>query len=147
MATTAEDAGSSGIGFEPVTAGPFGPPPPPAPAEPLVFDADEVRDDEFDSAFDEAESDPEQMRGADDVAQAALATVPDEEDGDAELEAPPRVDVAEGEDDLRDVVATDPGSPFATETVAGLLEEQGHGEEADRIREGIVSCRRCSSLE
>jgi len=100
---------------------------------PQMFSGD-VGDDELDTAFDEAESDAEQMFGADDVARAALATVPDEEDGEAELEPPPPVDVADGEEAFR---AT-PGSPFATETVAGLLERQGHAEEAGRLREQMA---------
>ncbi|HKJ24379.1 MAG TPA: hypothetical protein VKB65_06125, partial [Myxococcota bacterium] len=155
---------------ESAAVGPFGAPPPPAPADPLVFDEGGVRDEELDSAFDEAESDRDQMLGADDVAQAALSTVPDEEDGDGELDPLPRVDVADGEDDFAPAAArpahafdvdpavdvrdagdaededenddgalADPGSPFATETVAGLLERQGHAADAERLRERIAS--------
>jgi hypothetical protein len=123
------------VPMEPAAAGPFGPPPPPAPAEPLVFDAEGPGDEELDSAFEAAESETEQMVGADDVARAALDAVPEEEDGDDELDPMARARVADGEDDL----ATRPGSPFATETVAGLLERQGHAEEAGRVREQIVS--------
>jgi len=134
---------------------PFGPPPPPAPAEPLVFNGGDVGDDELDDAFEAAESDREQMLGADDVARAALSAVPDEDDGEAELDPTPRVDLAEGEDVFvrpagfavpsepeaavgshEDEVGV-PGSPFATETIAGLLEQQGHAEEADRLRERL----------
>jgi len=127
---------------------PFGPPPPPSPAEPLVFDGGGVGDDELDVAFDAAESDREQMLGPDDVAHAALASVPDEEEGEAGLVPLARVEVADGEDDLvrRDDdddggSAPDdaPGSPFATETVAGLLERQGHVADAARLRERIAS--------
>jgi len=118
--------------------------PPPSPAEPPVFDAGGVGDDELDVAFEAAESDREQMFGADDVAHAALASVPDEEEGEAELDALARVDVADGEDDLvsryddRDETSA-PGAPFATETVAGLLERQGHVADAARLRERIAS--------
>ncbi len=107
---------------EPPVAGPFGPPPPPAPAEALVFEGD-VDDDELDDAFDEAESDREQMIGADDVAHAALSAVLDEEDDDLEEEP-------EGDG----LALADPTSPFATETVADLLTQQGHTEEAEEVR-------------
>jgi len=140
---------------EPDGDGPFGPLPPPAPAEPLVFDAEGVRDDELDEAFEEAESDRDQMLGADDVARAAMAAVPDEDESDVELEPVPcelepvpcelepvpRADVADGEADfLRAIeLARPPASPFATETVAGLLEQQGHAEAAGRLREQMAT--------
>ncbi|NNL66070.1 MAG: hypothetical protein HKP30_07510 [Myxococcales bacterium] len=108
---------------------PFGTPPPPAAAEPLVFDGGAVDDDELDDAFAEAESDREQMFGADEVAQAALATVPEDEDDDL-VEAHPRSFV--------DSVTASADAPFATETVAGLLEQQGHADDAEALRARIA---------
>ena len=169
-----DDLSDPAPGLGPAVRGPFGRPPPPAPAEPLMFDAGDVRDDELDDAFEAAESDREQMLGADDVARAAISAVPDEDDGDAELDPSPRVAVAEGEDEfarpagfavpseprasvglavpsapqatldtiddgLGGRLSDEPDSPFATETVAGLLERQGHGEEANRLRERMAA--------
>ena len=105
---------------------PFGTPPPPAAAEPLVFGGAAVEDGELDDAFAEAESDREEMFGADDVAQAALAAVPEEEDDDDLVEAHPRSFV--------DAVTASADAPFATETVATLLEQQGHADDADALR-------------
>jgi len=166
---------SPSLAIEPAQSGPFGPPPPPvpthefgplpppAPAEPLVFDADEVRDDELDDAFDQAEADREQMFGTDDVAEAALSAVTEDEGTDGDLDPMARAHVADGEDDLAavDGLAADgldpilsaevgrdedpavlpgaPGSPFATETFAGLLERQGHVADAERLREQIAA--------
>lgn len=70
---------------------------------------------ELEAAFDEAEAEPEEMMDANHVAEATLRQV---EDG-----TPEGVDVARR------------GSPFATETVASLLERQGHDERARAVRE------------
>jgi hypothetical protein len=122
-----------GMTMEPGLMGPFGPPPPPAPARSLVFDG-EVEDDELEGAFAEAESERDQMLGADDVAQAVLASVPDEEDlGRAEA------DLDEEEADGFAASVASPSSPFATETVAGLLERQGHGDDAARVRAALAT--------
>jgi len=111
------------VALEPPTAGSFGPPPPPA-AHQALFGSDELADDEVDGAFDSAEAQRDQMLGADDVARVALASVPAEaEDEDAGI----------SED------STSPDSPFATATVAGLLDRQGHGAEAERIRASLAA--------
>ncbi len=73
-----------------------------------------IGDSELESAFDAAEAQPGEMVDANDVAEVALRLV---EEG-----APEGVDLA----------AQD--SPFATETVAGLLESQGHAERARDVR-------------
>jgi len=102
--------------------------------EPPVFGAGEVLDGELDSAFDLARAEREQMLGADDVAHAALASLPDE--GEAETHDAP---AAGSGLELADAApGPAPGSPFATETVAGLLERQGHGREAERIRAALT---------
>jgi hypothetical protein len=71
-------------------------------------------DDELEQAFDAAEAQPDEMHDANHVAAAALELV---EDG-----------VPEGID------LTSTQSPFATETVADLLERQGQRQRADQVR-------------
>ena len=86
----------------------------PAAAMPL----DALADSELENAFLQAESNADEMWNANNLAEAALAQI---EDG-----------VPEG-------VARGPDSPFATATVAGLLEDQGHTDEAQALREAIAS--------
>jgi tetratricopeptide (TPR) repeat protein len=74
-------------------------------------------DDEIEGAFAEAESAVDEMRDANHVAAEALRA--------ADLDEP------EG------VFPSDPESPFATRTVAGLLESQGHRAEAAALREEL----------
>jgi len=81
-----------------------------APKDPLGG----LDEEELETAFANAEAEPDQMLNANHVAEAALHAV---EEG-----------VPEG------VLAPRRGAPFATETVAGLLEEQGHSEGARAIR-------------
>ena len=76
-----------------------------------------IGDSELESAFEEAEAQPGEMVDANSVAEVALRLV---EEG-----APEGVDLA----------AQD--SPFATETVAGLLESQGHAERAQEVRSRV----------
>ncbi len=71
-------------------------------------------DSELESAFETAEAQPDEMADANHVAAAALRLV---EEGE-----PEGVNVASAE------------SPFATETVAGLLERQGHASRAREVR-------------
>ncbi len=71
---------------------------------------------ELENAFLEAESHPEEMWNANHVAEATLAQV---EEG-----APEGIPLAAD-------------SPFATATMAGLLEEQGHADEASALRAAI----------
>jgi len=71
-------------------------------------------DDELEQAFDAAEAQPDEMHDANHVAAAALELV---EDG-----------VPEGID------LTSTQSPFATETIADLLERQGQRQRADQVR-------------
>ena len=73
-----------------------------------------LADDELDDAFEAAEAQRDEMHDANHVAAAALELV---EDG-----APEGVDLTSEE------------SPFATETVATLLEQQGQRVQADRVR-------------
>jgi tetratricopeptide (TPR) repeat protein len=87
---------------------------PAAPAHPLAG-LDEV---ELEDAFEDAEADREEMIDANHVAAATLRAV---EEGSPEGVFAPRA-----------------GSPFATETVAGLLEEQGHVEGARAIRRALA---------
>jgi hypothetical protein len=81
----------------------------PAPA-PLAA----LADDELEDAFETAEAERDEMHDANHVAAAALELI---EDG-----------VPEGVD------LTSARSPFATETVASLLERQGQRERADEVR-------------
>jgi hypothetical protein len=100
---------------------------------PPVFGG-EVADGELDSAFEAARPEREQMVGADDVAHAALASLSlEDEPPDA---APSDVPLELAEAGAGAVAQ--PGSPFATETVAGLLERQGHRDEAERIRSALA---------
>jgi tetratricopeptide (TPR) repeat protein len=80
---------------------------------------------ELEAAFEAAESDPEEMVDANHVAEAALRQV--------ERGTPEGVDV------VRE------GSPFATETVAALLERQGHGDQARVVRE--TAARRSATAD
>jgi hypothetical protein len=81
-------------------------------AEPLALAA--IADTELDDAFESAEAQRDEMHDANHVAAAALERV---EDGE-----PEGVDLADAD------------SPFATETVASLLESQGQRERADEVR-------------
>jgi tetratricopeptide (TPR) repeat protein len=76
-----------------------------------------LADDEIEGAFAEAETSVGEMVDAHDVAAQALRV--------ADLDEP------EG------VFPDDPDSPFATRTVAGLLERQGHRAEAAALREEL----------
>jgi hypothetical protein len=76
-----------------------------------------IGDSELESAFDEAEAQPGEMVDANSVAEVALRLV---EEG-----TPEGVDLASQD------------SPFATETVAGLLESQGHAERAREVRSRV----------
>ncbi len=87
---------------------------PPAQAAPFG----DLGEGELEAAFLDAEAEPDQMVDANDVAQAALHQV---EQSDAE-----------------DLLAS-ADSPFATETVARLLEEQGHQDRAEAVRQGLVT--------
>jgi len=92
-------------------------PPPPAPAQPIEL-LEEIGGDEFDRAFEAAESEDEGVIDANQVAEQAIRAV---EDGAA--------------DDL----VSAPESPFATATMAGLLERQGHVGEARAVRERVAA--------
>ena len=94
----------------------------PVEADPLG----EIADTELESAFLEAESNPDEMWNANHLAEAALNQI---EEG-----------VPEG-------VAMAPDSPFATATVAGLLEQQGHVDEAQALREAIGSDGRSAGTD
>jgi len=74
---------------------------------------------ELETAFADAEAEPDEMLNANHVAEAALHAI---EEG-----------VPEG------VLVPRSGAPFATETVAGLLEEQGHEEGAQAIRRALAA--------
>lgn len=81
---------------------------------------DDLGEAELETAFEEAEASPEEMLDANHVAEAVLRSV---DDG-----------VPEG-------IPVEDDSPFATETVAGLLERQGHEREARAVRD-VISRRR-----
>ncbi|MDJ0786189.1 MAG: tetratricopeptide repeat protein [Myxococcota bacterium] len=73
----------------------------------------DLAENELEAAFEEAEAQPEEMMDANRVAEATLR--------DVESEGP------EGVLDRGD-------SPFATQTMADLLERQGHAERAETLR-------------
>lgn len=76
----------------------------------------DIAENELEAAFEEAEAQPEEMMDANSVAEATLR--------DVESEGPePSLDRAD--------------SPFATETMAQLLEQQGHADKADSLRANI----------
>jgi hypothetical protein len=78
---------------------------------------DTLSDDEIDLAFQDAETDPDQVIDADHVAQQAMRLV------DGSLD--------------EDLIST-PEAPFATRTMAELLERQGDSERASRIRAALA---------
>jgi tetratricopeptide (TPR) repeat protein len=86
---------------------------PPAAAQPIEL-LEEIGGDEFDRAFEAAEAEEEGVVDAHQVAEQAIRAV---EQGASE-----------------DPVSA-PESPFATATMAGLLERQGHAAEARAVRE------------
>ena len=79
----------------------------------------DVGEAELDRAFAVAEARPDEMLDADGVAQATMRALEDE----AEPEG----------------VAPAADSPFATRTMVNLLEQQGHGDEAERLRAALPS--------
>ncbi len=87
------------------------------PASP-VWGQGAIRDDELDRAFATAEADPDQMLDATSVAQQALRQ--------ADLDEP-------------EALAADPASPFATPTMATLLERQGDPKSAEAIRAALAT--------
>jgi hypothetical protein len=91
-----------------------------APAIPL---GGELRDDELDTAFDQAETNPAEMVDATEVVRATL-----EREGPGGIEEPP--------DEPEQL---EPGaSPFATRTMVELLERQGDAEGARALRASIA---------
>jgi hypothetical protein len=80
---------------------------------PLTSFDDELSEQEIDLAFEDAATDPDQVIDADHVAQQAMRQV------DGALD--------------EDLLST-PEAPFATRTMADLLERQGDSERASRIR-------------
>ena len=90
--------------------------PPPAPAEALEL-LEEIEADELDGAFDTAESEAEGMLDANEVAQEAIRAV---EEGNAGH------------------LLSAPESPFATATMADLLERQGHADDARAVRARVT---------
>jgi tetratricopeptide (TPR) repeat protein len=88
----------------------------PAPAATPTDFSDEVADEELDFAFDAAETEREGLVDADQVAQQALRQV--------ENALPPEL-------------AAQPGAPFATHTMAELLEKQGDPDTASKMRASI----------
>ncbi len=88
---------------------------PPPPGRPGAV-RDEVTDAELDEAFEAARPEREQMIDADSVAQQAIRAA------DRELAAE---------------LAGHPAGPFATHTVADLLESQGDPDSAEQIRHAL----------
>lgn len=91
--------------------------------------AAELRDDELEHAFAEAETNPEEMLDATAVVRATL-----EREGLGDFEADDAAAPDAG-------FAPDTGSPFATGTMAQLLERQGHAEGARVIRDALGGSR------
>jgi hypothetical protein len=77
---------------------------------------DDLAEAELESAFEDASAEPEKMVDANDLAAAAVRAV---------------------EREAEKVSFATPDSPFATETVAGLLERQGHAGRARAVRDAI----------
>lgn len=86
-----------------------------------------VAEAEIEAAFDLAESNPDEMVSANHLAEAALQAVEGDEPEGVELAA---------ED-----------SPFATETVASLLEAQGHEQSADQVRATLAPAREGTGVD
>jgi tetratricopeptide (TPR) repeat protein len=84
-------------------------------AEPVDDPLAHLAEREVEAALAEARADRESMRDADQVAATALRSVEDE---------PP---------EEHDPVTAD-GSPFVTQTVAEILEQQGHHDRAEQVR-------------
>lgn len=82
-----------------------------------------VSDAEFDRAFDQAETDPDELIDPNRVVEETIERA----DPDIDLEGHP----------LSEAIA--PGATFATETMAGLLERQGDGLGAAGIRAVLAS--------
>lgn len=78
----------------------------------------DIADAELDSAFADAESDRDEMLDANRLAEAAVAA--------AEQGVPEGVEAATSD------------SPFATETMASLLDEQGHSDDARAVRDSLA---------
>lgn len=91
--------------------------PEPAALEPPAAELSALGDDELEDAFEAAEAEPGEMHDANQVAAAALERV--------EGGTPEGVDLSSSE------------SPFATETVASLLERQGQRQRADEVRSAV----------
>jgi tetratricopeptide (TPR) repeat protein len=77
---------------------------------------EDLAEAELESAFEGAAAEAEEMVDANDLAAAALRAV---------------------EREAEDLSLAEPDSPFATETVAGLLERQGHEGRARAVRDVI----------
>lgn len=77
----------------------------------------DLAEDEIESAFDGAEAQADEMFSANRVVEAAVRDI--------------------DKDEPEGVSAFDEGSPFATPTVADLLERQNRGEEARALRESL----------
>ena len=116
-------------------AGPARPAAQSMPPQASVLGGDALRDEELDEAFARAEADPDQMLDATTVARRALR--------EADLDEP-------------EALSSNPDSPFATSTMATLLEQQGDREGAEAIRAALSPnarsatggrARRISTLE
>ncbi len=90
------------------------PPPPALRTHPL---GGALGDEEFEAAFDRAETDRDQVIDADRIAVEAMRQVDREEAG----------------------VRTEPDSPFTTRTVADLLERQGDAAGASAVRAAVAA--------
>jgi tetratricopeptide (TPR) repeat protein len=78
---------------------------------------DDLADDELENAFHDAEAQPDEMLSANRVVAAAVREI--------------------DQDEPEGVIPFTAESPFATETVADLLEQQNHRSEAQAVREGL----------
>lgn len=92
-----------------------------------------VGDDELETAFAEAESQPDEMMDANRVVEQTLRA--------AQLDAPEAVDAPDGEFD----VTSNP--TYATESMAALLDGQGRSDEAEALRVSLAAREESAPLD
>lgn len=102
-----------------------------------------IDESELDQAFGTAETETDQMVSANDFAEAAIHAV--EEQPDPSDDLTPVVDEAVADEGMGDgsferegALPLEADSPFATETVAALLADQGHEDQARELRSAFV---------
>jgi len=115
----------------------------PAGNEPFAVQSDPLADlaeNELERAFEHAESEPVEVWTTNRVAEAALRAVEESGPEGAVVDEPDSPFATETVAELLErqgAVVDEPDSPFATETVAELLERQGAPERASAIRRSL----------